>query len=65
MGRKAGGEDGVEWGWGGTVWQMLLHQAVVHMHSKIGVSPARLCMCPPLRWAVLALAGIVWVARIK
>lgn len=45
--------------------RMLLHQAVVQVHSEIGVSPVGLCMCLPLLWAVLALAGMVWIARIK
>lgn len=64
-GRKAAGEGGVEQGRGGTAWQMLLHQAVVQVHSEIGASPAGLCTCLPLLWAVLALAGMVWVTRIK
>lgn len=65
MGRKAGGEGGAGSGRGGTAWQRSLHQAMVQVHSEIGVSAARLCMCFPLLWAVLALAGMGWVVRIK
>lgn len=64
-GRKAGGKGGVEWGRDATAWQMLLHQAVVQVHSEIGVAPAGLCVSLPVLWAVLALAGMIWVARIK
>lgn len=56
-GRKAGGKGGVEWGRDGTAWQMLLHQAVVQVHSENWCFSCWALRVPP---SALGCAGLGW-----